>query len=154
MKLHPSTIAMEYPFTALKDLYLLVVLLATSSGEEAMKIEIHTASTLRSKAVMRFVRERLESHLGHLSAGIQSVRVRLEDLNGPKGGIDKECFVEVTDICGVVMVSKRNSNLYQCIGDVTDRLAELILRRRRKARSFRLKANMAARSISDASFNS
>ena len=137
----------------MNDPYPLVVLLATPMGGETMKIDIYSAKNLRSKAVIRFVQECLESHLGHLSAGIQTVRVRLEDLNGRKGGIDNECFIEVTDASGVVMVSKRNSNLYQCIGEVSERLAELILRRRRKARRFRLRTNVLGRDTAEASLS-
>lgn len=41
-----------------------------------------------------YVQERLNRSLGRLSTRIEHVTVHLDDVNGPKGGIDKRCLAE------------------------------------------------------------
>lgn len=42
-----------------------------------------------------YMRERLGHKLGKYAPSIEHVHVRLEDLNGPKGGVDHECRIQV-----------------------------------------------------------
>lgn len=42
------------------------------------------------------VRHRLDLAIGRFSPRIRSVDVRLEDVNGPRGGVDKRCTIAMT----------------------------------------------------------
>jgi len=47
------------------------------------------------RASLPLARKRLEFALGRFAGHVQSLRVRLTDLNGPRGGLDKKCLIEV-----------------------------------------------------------
>lgn len=46
-------------------------------------------------AALAGVRERFEYALGRFAGRVRSVTVRLGDVNGPRGGVDKTCAVTV-----------------------------------------------------------
>ncbi len=48
-----------------------------------------------STSLARLARRRLEFALARFAARVESLTVRLRDLNGPKGGIDRHCLVAV-----------------------------------------------------------
>ena len=47
-------------------------------------------------ALAERVRHRLDLSVGRFSSQIRSVDVRLEDVNGPRGGVDKRCTIALT----------------------------------------------------------
>ena len=47
------------------------------------------------QALVHGVRERFEFALGRFAGRVRSITVRLGDLNGPRGGVDKTCAVTV-----------------------------------------------------------
>lgn len=56
-----------------------------------------------------YVRERLGHKLGKFAPAIERIAVRFEDLNGPKGGIDHECRIQVTlSGLGLIVVHERH----------------------------------------------
>lgn len=46
-------------------------------------------------AIAAQARRRFEFALGRFGARVRSLTVRLSDLNGPKGGVDKQCRVAI-----------------------------------------------------------
>ena len=82
--------------------------------------------------------ETLENHalnrLGftflHASSRVKRVRVRLSDLNGPRGGVDKCCLVEVRlEGLPVVIVKDVQSDMYTAIDRAVGRAARTVKRR-------------------------
>ena len=64
------------------------------------------------------------------SSRVNRVRVRLSDLNGPRGGEDKRCLVEVTlEGLPVVIVEDIQSNMYTAIDRAVGRAARTVKRR-------------------------
>lgn len=59
-----------------------------------MRIEIRVSGNVPEE-VPALLRKRLEFALGRFSPRIQRVRASLKDLNGPRGGVDKQCLVDV-----------------------------------------------------------
>ncbi len=57
-------------------------------------ISIRSAIPLAPSFVER-VRAQLAHHLGHDAGSIQRSTVRFEDVNGPKGGVDKLCRIKL-----------------------------------------------------------
>jgi ribosome-associated translation inhibitor RaiA len=60
-----------------------------------MEIEIRQPSIESSPSLETYARQRVRAALGRLRHAVQRVRVFLHDLNGPRGGPDKQCAVEV-----------------------------------------------------------
>jgi putative sigma-54 modulation protein len=59
-----------------------------------MRIIVRPAANL-PVAVTQAARRRIDFAIGRFHARLRSVTVRLTDVNGPKGGIDKNCLVTV-----------------------------------------------------------
>lgn len=60
-----------------------------------MKLELHSSRVDISDATRNYVERRIAFALGRFADVIHSVIVRLEDINGPRGGVDKLCRVRV-----------------------------------------------------------
>lgn len=76
--------------------------------------------------------------LGKFAPAVERVSVRIEDVNGPRGGVDRECRVKVV-LSGLpsVVVVERDASVAAAI-DVALGAAERAVRRavqRRRARS-------------------
>lgn len=57
-----------------------------------------------------YMRDRLGHKLAKYAPSIERIEVRLEDLNGPKGGIDHACRIQVTlSGLGLIVVEERHA---------------------------------------------
>ena len=59
-----------------------------------MQIVIRTSGAW-PPAVIELVRTRLEFALGRFAGRVRSLHVTLKDLNGPRGGLDKQCRIDI-----------------------------------------------------------
>jgi putative sigma-54 modulation protein len=90
-----------------------------------------------SRKIRRLVDRRVAFELSRFGRQVRAVTVNLEDLNGPRGGIDKRCAMQA-DLApgGSVRVEKTDGDLRAAIGRTTSRLAHAVARaleRRRDA---------------------
>lgn len=105
-----------------------------------MNIDIQTSGISASAGLRRFVRRRIDFAFSTRSDQIGRILVRLADVNGPRGGDDKSCLVQVR-IPGQpdVIIENIESNLYVAIHRAIDRAgwtaARKLERQRRKARA-------------------
>ena len=60
-----------------------------------MKILVKSVNLELDRKAREHVESRLHSSLGHLANRILRVAVRIRDLNGPRGGEDINCLVEI-----------------------------------------------------------
>ena len=60
-----------------------------------MQIDIMTRGLSATQRLTRFAKQQVKRTLGRVSDPIQSVTVRISDINGPKGGDDKECVLRI-----------------------------------------------------------
>ena len=87
-------------------------------------------------AIAEYAERKLRSALGHHRRAVHAATMRLGDLNGPRGGIDKSCIVEVRGPALVpVVVRERDSDLYAAIDRATARLAQALTRRVERRRA-------------------
>lgn len=95
-----------------------------------MQIDIQARGFSLTEALDNRVHNRLGFTFLHASSRVNRVRVRLSDLNGPRGGVDKCCLVEVRlEGLPVVIVEDIQSNMYTAIDRAVGRAARTVKRR-------------------------
>lgn len=96
-----------------------------------MRLQIRSSPFSLTPALQARVQRRLQFALSRFQAGIGRVTVRLRDLNGPRGGLDKQCSIEARLLrrrkC---VVEETGSDLYVAIDRAADRLGRQIARNR------------------------
>ena len=66
-----------------------------------MNVRIHWKHLTRSHVLEEYLERRLRFAIGRFEDRVTAVRVWLEDVNGPRGGIDKRCAIEVDGALGL-----------------------------------------------------
>jgi hypothetical protein len=73
--------------------------------------------------------------LGRLAEHIRRVSVRLGDVNGPRGGLDKSCTVSIeTGLGAPIIVRERQSNIHTAVAVAAERAERLLARELRLRR--------------------
>lgn len=100
-----------------------------------MQTAIESSDYVLTGALRSFIRGQISKTMHASSSHVHKLTVRLKDLNGPKGGKDKECCIEITmPDQAPVIVKKRSSNAYASIRSALSRASRITLRRLRKKR--------------------
>ena len=95
-----------------------------------MQIAIHAHGFSLTDALEKHVQSRLAFSFSRVSGRLRRVHVRLSDLNGPRGGVDKRCLIEVClDGLPTVVIQDVQSDMYSAINRAAGRAARTVLRR-------------------------
>src|SRR5689334_9278896 len=105
-----------------------------------MTSQIRTGGVELSREDRAYIRHRIDakvSKLDKLESSVERMSVRLEDVNGPRGGVDKVCRAKVT-VKGLppVVVERRHQSARAAVDgtlDATERAVRKIVGRRRTA---------------------
>jgi ribosomal subunit interface protein len=101
-----------------------------------MQFEIHTQNIRISRPLRVHIERRLSFALERFAMQIARVYVRVGDLNGPKGGVDKRCRVAIVLMPSTTIVMEdRDSNVYVAIDRVADKAGRCIGRRLKRRNS-------------------
>ncbi|MEM1022316.1 MAG: DUF4136 domain-containing protein [Myxococcota bacterium] len=96
-----------------------------------MKIEVRSDISELDPRVPNRVAQRVRDRLRSFSLGLQRVVVRLRDLNGPRGGRDKECLVQLECADGPsVVVREREDEVMRAVQRALARTRRTVGRRR------------------------
>lgn len=98
-----------------------------------MNVQIRWKGTERSRAVEEHLVRRLLFAIGRWADRVRRVRASFEDVNGPRGGVDKRCAIEIHGVLGVRRVDVRDTDFYRAI----DRAADVASRSMPRARGAR-----------------
>jgi hypothetical protein len=80
--------------------------------------------------------QRLQFSLRRLRSLVPRARVRLSDVNGPRGGVDKRCQIELsTDVAGKLVITAMARDWRHAIDSALARAARLLLRNWRRSRT-------------------
>lgn len=94
-----------------------------------MKLTTREDGVRVGRDVLEFAEQHLSSALDRYEERIVDVDVRLSDLNGPKGGLDKSCQVRIrVRPHGTLLVEERAENWQASIAVATDRAAHAVSR--------------------------
>ena len=104
--------------------------------EYAMLIDIRARKLEVGKAMRAYVDRRLRFALSRFGERVAKVTVRFEDANGARGGVDKQCHLDVAlRPSGNVLVEDIDADLRVVIDRAADRAARAVerdLERRRE----------------------
>ena len=94
-----------------------------------MKFSIRGRHIGLTEALLAHVERRLRFALSRFGQKIRQVAVQLTDLNGPRGGVDKQCRVTATlSPSGRVMVEEIDAALHTAIDRAAERLERSVVR--------------------------
>ena len=95
-----------------------------------MKLDIHARNFHLTDALSDHITRSLQSALNNFASKIESVTVRLEDSNGPRGGKDMACHLQV-DLRGFgsVIIEHQRRDVYAGIDEAADRAKRTVRRR-------------------------
>jgi len=95
-----------------------------------MRVQTHTAEFSLTAGLHEFLCRRIEFALGRYRQAVQRVVVRLRDVNGPRGGDDKVCTLQVV-MPGQppLVISHSDPDLYRAIGCAAKRADRQVARR-------------------------
>lgn len=88
------------------------------------------AQSLRATSLAR-----LQFALRRLRSSVDGARISLTDTNGPRGGVDKHCQVQLhLQPGGTVLVNARADNWRSALEQAIQRVVQLVLRRLKQVR--------------------
>lgn len=94
-----------------------------------MQIEIRTRGIETTNELRSRVERRIRSALGRFGAELSSVLVRLDDINGPRGGVDKRCHVVIAGSrIGAVAVYELDADMIVAVEVALERAARSVRR--------------------------
>ena len=114
-----------------------------------MRIDIHTSSFSLTDSLRRHIEHKIRSTLSWAQS-IQNVSLRLDDINGPKGGADKSCRIQIPIAGGTpVVIYEVQPDLYVAIDRAVERADRALGRKLTRKRDFSHK-RILSRLIGDA----
>lgn len=111
-----------------------------------MKPVIIAKGVKLTSALRNYIVRRLDFALDRMRHSIQFVMVRIDDQNGPKGGIDKRCQIHLA-LPGLptIVIDERAADLIAAVNQASHRAAHAAGRLHSRAKEIaRTKYNLAA----------
>lgn len=106
-----------------------------------MRLNVHGLNIRATDAMLAHVHRRFEHALDHVAHAIRSVVLRLKDVNGPKGGVNKRCHVMVELTSGEqLIVEDLDQDVYHVINRAAGRTKRVVNRHLDRRRSRRRSA--------------
>lgn len=104
-----------------------------------MQITIKAHDFTLTKALKEHTKNRVHAHLSRYGERIQQVSVRLDDINGPRGGADKRCQIQIV-IAGLpsVNVEDIEADMYIAITRAVDRASRAVKRKINRYRDLKI----------------
>ncbi len=102
-----------------------------------MNIQIHAQDFNLTEGLRDHVARRLAYALNHGRDSVSRIVVRLSDVNGPRGGVDKRCGIEIR-LKGstAVAIEDTEADLYVAIDRAAERAGRTLDRRLARRREF------------------
>lgn len=95
-----------------------------------MQIDIQSQGFSLTSALLSYAQRRLHFAMAYCSGHVNRVVVRLSDINGPRGGADKRCHIQVV-LAGIpdVVVEDTQVDLYAAIDRAITRAKRTVVRK-------------------------
>jgi len=103
-----------------------------------VKIHIQARGFELTEGLRAHAERRLRFALSWADHDVRDVSIRLYDVNGPRGGNDKRCFIRIPlDSGHEVVVEDTEADLYVAIDRAAERTERVLARRLRRMREHR-----------------
>ena len=103
-----------------------------------MRIDIQSRGFDLTEGLREHTERRLQFALNWASHDVRTVSVRLFDINGPRGGNDKRCRIQIPISGGQdVVIEDTEADLYVAIDRAADRTERALARRLERQREHR-----------------
>ena len=100
-----------------------------------MRIDIQTSGFILTDGLRGHAERRLQFALSWANHDVRKVAVRLSDINGPRGGNDKRCQIQIRLAGGQdVVIEDTEADLYVAIDRAADRADRAVARRLERLR--------------------
>ena len=97
-----------------------------------MKLRVATRGIELSSDLNDYVRRRAHFSFGRFAGRIRSLSIRLADVNGPRGGIDKVCNIRVdVGLRQAVIVRELQANIHAAVAFAMERAERAVQRQLR-----------------------
>jgi len=115
-----------------------------------MEIDIQARNFSATRAMRAYIERRVDFALGTCYRHVMRILVRLSDINGPRGGNDKRCHLEVI-LPGQapVVVEDTETDLYVAINRAAARAGRTVMRRLGRRRDINRIYRPADRTLSE-----
>jgi putative sigma-54 modulation protein len=101
-----------------------------------MRIEIHARQFALTDALRDHIERRLQFAMSWSRQHLQKVSFHLGDINGPKGGADKSCRIQIPLVGGKqVVVEEVQTDLYVAIDRAIERAGRVLARHLERRRA-------------------
>lgn len=111
-----------------------------------MKVQIRSKAGRAQETVGEYVQRRLAFALGRFGDRIQGASVKLEDVNGPKGGADKQCSIRLSmKPTGRLQTASLDTDWFAAVDIAADRIGRMAARLLERERAFRFESGMVPR---------
>lgn len=103
-----------------------------------MNLEVRTEGVQITENLREHVERKLSFALGRFGDRIRNVRIRLKDVNGPRGGEDILCNVEASlHSGGTLRITEMQTDPFSAVSRAGDRLGRLTSRHLKRIRQRR-----------------
>lgn len=102
-----------------------------------MQLDIQTNGFTLTEGIRSYTTQRLQFALDRNDQQITHVSVHLADINGPRGGIDKRCKINLTLVGqNNIVIEDTEADLYVAIDRASERCARTLTRKLERSREF------------------
>jgi ribosomal subunit interface protein len=99
-----------------------------------MRFDIRAKALDITGELREYVARRLSFALGRHADHVRRIDIALEDVNGPRGGVDKACRIHVTlDGAGSLHVRELQADVHTAVDRSADRIGHLIAQKLTRA---------------------
>jgi len=95
-----------------------------------MHIDIQSRGFSLTEALFNYTQKRVHRAMSYCSGHVNRVVIRLSDTNGPRGGSDKRCHIQVA-MAGIpdVVIEDTEVDMYAAIDRAIDRAKRTVVRK-------------------------
>jgi putative sigma-54 modulation protein len=101
-----------------------------------MKVRLVRKGVVADEDLQSFIGAKLQSTLSRLAHRVSTVRIQVEDMNGPRGGLDKRCVVLLSGRgFDSLIIDVRDTRLYPAIASALESAARAVVRALQRQRA-------------------